>query len=146
MSKDSAAARKMLDVGSAAASLSANKGPLMAQILVIDDEPIVAMAVGVWLADLGHTVVGPAMDLATALALAEQAVDAVILDISLGAHTTAALALRLAEQGVPFAVATGHDAATTDPAFAKGLLLAKPFGFEAFRHVVERLLALGRQA
>ena len=116
----------------------------MARILVVDDEPIIAMTVGDWLADLGHTVLGPATDLTTALALAEQAVDAVILDISLGAQTTVALARRLAERGIPFAVASGHDATTADPAFAAGLPLPKPFGFETFRHVVERLLSSAR--
>ena len=50
------------------------------------------------------------------------------------------LARRLVERGVPFAVASGHDAGTIDAAFSAGLTLAKPFGFETFRQAVERLL------
>jgi CheY-like chemotaxis protein len=113
----------------------------MARILVVDDEPIIAMTVAEWLADLGHVAVGPAADLACATALAEQPVDAAILDISLGPQTTAELAERLAARGVPFAVATGHDSEAVRGAFARGVLLPKPFTFETFRHAVERLLA-----
>src|SRR4051812_21412253 len=116
----------------------------MANILVVDDEPIIAMTMGDWLADLGHSVLGPATDYASALAFAEQALDAAILDISLGTHTTIGVAHRLNERGVPFAVASGHDAQSMDEAFAKGLLIPKPFGFEAFRRVVERMLSLQR--
>ncbi len=117
----------------------------MAQILVVDDEPIIAMTVCDWLGDLGHTALGPATDLATALTLTEGAPDAVILDVSLGAQTTVAVARRLLELGVPFAVASGHDRNTMDPAFAAGLPLPKPFGFETFRRVIEQLLAAKRE-
>lgn len=112
----------------------------MARFLVVDDEPIIAMTIGDWLADLGHTVLGPAADLATALALAEEDLDGAILDISLGRHTTVSLAVRLIDRGVPFAVASGHAPETINAAFAQGLILSKPFGFESFRCIVERLL------
>jgi CheY-like chemotaxis protein len=116
------------------------EGHLMAQILVVDDEPIIAVTVADWLDDLGHSVIGPASSLPAALALAEQPLDAAILDISLGAEKTVAVAQRLIDRGAPFAVATGHDPADIDAVFAKGILLPKPFGFETFRNVVERLL------
>jgi CheY-like chemotaxis protein len=111
----------------------------MARFLVVDDEPIIAMTIADWLADLGHTVLGPAGDLASALALAEEQIDGAIIDISLGRHTTVALAVRLVEHGVPFAVASGHAPETINAAFAEGLILPKPFGFEAFRCIVKRL-------
>jgi len=114
----------------------------MARILVVDDEPIIAMTMAEWLADLGHVVVGPASDLNEAMTLCEAALDAALLDVSLGAHTAEAVAARLAERSVPFAVVSGHDSASTPPAFARGLSLPKPFGFEAFRQLVERLLNL----
>ena len=113
---------------------------LMAQFLVVDDEPIIAMTIADWLEDLGHGAVGPVADLPTALALAEQPLDAAILDVSLGAQTTLSVARRLAERGLPFLVATGHNPANIDAAFANGQVLSKPFGFESFRHAVERLL------
>ena len=81
----------------------------MARILVIDDEPLIAMAVSEWLADLGHVVVGPAADLASALALAEEPIDAAILDVSLGKDDSAPVARRLIDKKIPFAVASGHE-------------------------------------
>ena len=118
------------------------EGMDMANILVVDDEPIIAMTMSDWLSDLGHDVIGPAGDLdeALALALGETALDAAILDVSLGARTTEALAARLRERGVPFAVASGHDAASLSAVFTHGRLLPKPFGFETFRRTVEALL------
>jgi DNA-binding response OmpR family regulator len=112
----------------------------MARFLVVDDEPIIAMTIADWLADLDHTVLGPAADLASALAFAEEEIDGAILDISLGRHTTVSLAVRLIERGVPFTVVSGHAPETISPAFAQGLILCKPFGFESFRCVVKRLL------
>ncbi len=122
----------------------AAKGSDMANILVIDDEPLIAMTMGDWLTDLGHSVVGPAGDLDDALTLSEAKVDAAILDVSLGPRTTEAVAVRLAARGVPFAVASGHDAASLNPVFARGRLLPKPFGFETFRRTVETLLGAQR--
>lgn len=112
----------------------------MAKFLVVDDEPIIAMTMSDWLSDLGHEVIGPAGDLDDALALGETAFDAAILDVSLGARTTEALAARLVARGVLFAVASGHDAQSLNPIFARGRLLPKPFGFETFRRTVEALL------
>jgi len=112
----------------------------MAKILVVDDEPIIAMTMADWLSDLGHEVVGPASDLAEALPLCDGPFDAAVLDVSLGSRTTEEIAARLTERDVPFAVASGHDAGSLHPSFARGLPLPKPFGFEMFRLTVEKLL------
>ncbi len=116
----------------------------MAHILVVDDEPIIAMTMSDWLSDLGHGVAGPTGSLAEAMALGDDRLDAAILDVSLGAVTTETLATRLVELGVPFAVASGHDSAFLNPVFARGLPLPKPFGFETFRKTVEALLSARR--
>jgi CheY-like chemotaxis protein len=112
----------------------------MAKILVVDDEPIIAMTMADWLGDLGHEVVGPASDLAEALPLCDAPLDAAVLDVSLGSRTTEEVAARLAARSVPFAVASGHDAGSLHAAFSGGLALPKPFGFETFRLTMERLL------
>ena len=140
MSNDSTANREMGKHKPPIAQPWARKDSRMARFLVVDDEPIIAMMMADWLADLGHTVLGPAADLADALTLAEQDIDAAIIDISLGAETTVALALRLSARGLPFAVVSGHAPEAMNAAFAAGLILSKPFGYESFRGLVERLL------
>jgi DNA-binding response OmpR family regulator len=112
----------------------------MARILVIDDEPLIAMALSDWLTDLGHLVVGPAADLESALALAEEPIDAAILDVTLGKDDSSPVARRLIGKKIQFAVASGHEVQTLKEPFASGIALPKPFGFENFRQVVEQLL------
>ncbi len=112
----------------------------MARILVVDDEPIIAMTVADWLIDLGHVALGPAANLASALAWLDGEIDAAILDVTLGAQTTAQVAALLTQKGKPFAVVTGHDPDSLAAAFAPGLILPKPFGYESFRCLVKRLL------
>ncbi len=80
----------------------------MARVLIVDDEPLIAMLAQDWLEDLGHQTVGPAHDLKTALTLAMEPLDAAILDVSLGADKSYEVARRLRAQDVPFAFATGH--------------------------------------
>ena len=74
-------------------SASGAHGPL----LIVDDEPLIAMLAQDWLEDLGHQTLGPAHDLKTALTLAQEPMDAAILDVSLGADKSFEVARRLRE-------------------------------------------------
>ncbi len=113
----------------------------MARILIVDDEPLIAMLAEDWLDELGHAAVGPAHDLDGALALAEDDLDAAILDLTLGGRESYPVAARLRELGVPFAFATGHGREFLKPDFQDALQLQKPFEFETFRSVVDALTA-----
>ena len=48
----------------------------MAKILIVDDEPLITAMMEDWLSELGHLVVGPAHNLATAMELAASEIDA----------------------------------------------------------------------
>jgi CheY-like chemotaxis protein len=111
----------------------------LSRVLVLDDEPLIAMMLSDWLGELGHEAVGPAEDAETALALCERgAIDAAILDLSLGTGNSHAVADALAAHGVPFAFATGHGNAPDGP-HASVPVLGKPFDFEAVKAMVSRL-------
>jgi DNA-binding response OmpR family regulator len=112
----------------------------LARILIVDDEPLIALLAQDWLADLGHQTLGPAHDLDSALDLADQPMDAAILDVSLGANESWEVARRLRARAIPLAFATGHAPEMSDASFADAATLAKPYSFEAFRDVVARLL------
>jgi CheY-like chemotaxis protein len=118
----------------------AEKGK-MARILIVDDEPLIAMMAQEWLEDMGHVAVGPAHDIEAALALAEDHLDAAILDVSLGPNKSYEVARRLRQRGVPFAFVTGYALDESDPEHRGVAQLQKPFEFETFRTVVETLLA-----
>ena len=113
----------------------------MARILIVDDEPLIAMLAQDWLEDLGHQTVGPAHDLQTALTLADESIDAAILDISLGAGKSYDVARRLKSHAIPFAFASGHAPEPPGGEFDCALTLPKPFSFETFRDVVAELLS-----
>ncbi len=57
----------------------------MVHILVVDDEPLIAMMLQDWLNEIGFKTVGPACNIADALRLVgSEIVDAAILDVSVG--------------------------------------------------------------
>jgi CheY-like chemotaxis protein len=114
----------------------------MPKILVVDDEPLIAMMIADWLAEQGLETMGPAHSVSQALALLEQgAADAAILDVSLGDGDCYDIAEALSAKGIPFAFATGHGAEAMARRFADVVTVSKPFDFEVVRSVVAKLLA-----
>lgn len=83
------------------------------KILVVEDEPLVALLVADILHDAGCIVLGPAYDVSSALKLFEDNFpDAAVLDINLGGdQTSAPVADALERAGIPFVYATGYGAA-----------------------------------
>ena len=103
------------------------------RILLVEDEPIVAMMATDMIEEFGATVVGPAMTLATALRLAETAeVDAAVLDINLNGARSDPAAEALARRQVPFVYATGCGARGARAASAAPVL-DKPYTQEALK-------------
>ncbi|MBB4839825.1 CheY-like chemotaxis protein [Sphingomonas kyeonggiensis] len=81
------------------------------RVLVVEDEPVVAMYLEDLLEALGCQTIGPASRLADGLALAEeQGFDVAILDINLGGERSTPIAETLRARGVPFAFASGYGA------------------------------------
>jgi DNA-binding response OmpR family regulator len=78
-------------------------------VLVVEDEPLIALDLESVLTDEGARVVGAGADMAESLRLAACAeVSAGLLDVRLGRETVAAVARALGERGVPFAFYTGQ--------------------------------------
>jgi DNA-binding response OmpR family regulator len=109
------------------------------RILVVEDDPIIAMDLKTILEDAGAVVTGPAGDLATALRLAEQhAHDAAVLDVRLERGDTLPLATILLERRLPFLFQTS-DASLITGLFSGVPILRKPFRAE---HLVASLAEL----
>jgi CheY-like chemotaxis protein len=97
------------------------------RVLVVEDEMLVAMLLSDILAELGCQVVGPAGDVARALALVGEAVlDCALLDVSLGGEEVFPVALALAARELPFVFVTGH-AEPLAPPFEDRPRLIKPY-------------------
>jgi len=78
------------------------------RVLIVEDEAIIALTLECEVADAGATVVGPAFDLAGALRLAAQPLDAAVLDVNLKGEKIFAAARVLRDRGVPFVFASAN--------------------------------------
>jgi len=111
------------------------------RVLVVEDEPVVAMCLEDILEELGCVTVGPVGRLIEGLALAQrEPLDAAILDINLDGERSNRIAEALRDRGVPFAFASGYGSApegfgapmiekpyrTADIERALGALLGEP--------------------
>ena len=119
----------------------------MARILIVEDEPLIAMMLEEWLTELSHTPVGPTGSVKKALAVVDQGgFDAAILDVNLAGQRCEPVATALAALGLPFAFATGDSISSLDPRFADRPSLSKPYDFKAVSQVVALLLTAAAAA
>jgi CheY-like chemotaxis protein len=102
-------------------------------ILVIEDEPLIAMMLEDFLESLGHRVVASVDCVSDAVARIEDGpFDVAILDVQLkGGELGWPVADRLAAKGVPFVLATGGHLEPPPSAHAAAPLLAKPYTIDA---------------
>jgi CheY-like chemotaxis protein len=80
------------------------------RVLVLEDEPLIAMVLVDTLEEAGCKIVGPAYDSAQALKLISDGnIDVAVLDVNLGSgRTSAPVADTLKQSGIPFVFATGY--------------------------------------
>jgi len=98
------------------------------RILIVEDEPIVAIALQDMLEDLGYEVAGPAFRVAPALALAGHGgFDAAILDVNMGDGESYCVAELLQAAGIPYLFATGYGREGLAAGHADALVLRKPY-------------------
>lgn len=104
------------------------------QILVVEDEFLIAIHVADIMADLGFRVIGPVGDVGQALALAaEKPLVGAILDVNLSGQLVFPVATLLAARGVPFILTSGYDVSGLPAEWRNRPILRKP--------VVERELS-----
>ena len=108
------------------------------KIFVVEDEPLILMALEDMLEDMGCALAGSASNLALGLQLAE-AVDCevAILDININGERSEPIAALLAQRGIPCIYATGYGRAGIG-APADALVIEKPYS----RDVLARSITL----
>ncbi len=111
------------------------------RILLIEDEPLVAMDVESTLTAAGCKVVGSAATLERAKLLIEESDwDAALLDVNLAGQPVDELATLLTRKNRPFAFVTGYGREALPPGFRGAVVLGKPFGADQLLATVEVLL------
>ena len=104
--------------------------PAVPRVLVLEDEPLIAMMLRTWLTELGCETVGPAHTVPSALALIEEGpLDGAILDVSIGDQDCSPVAEALRHKGIPFALATGPCTRGLSAAFADAPVAAEAIRF-----------------
>lgn len=113
------------------------------RILVVEDEPVIAMTVEDMLIDLDCQVIGPASNLEQAQALAEaEALDAAVLDININGGRSYLIADALRRRGVPFVFATGYGEEGIENGSGGMPVLQKPYRQDQIEAALCRLLDL----
>lgn len=111
-------------------------------ILIVEDEPLIAMMLEDFLDSLGHRVVATADTVAEALARAEEGgFDLAILDVHLKGEQAWPVADKLVEQGRPFVLATGGHIEPPPARHADAPVLAKPYTIDAIEPALEAACA-----
>lgn len=112
------------------------------QVLVVEDEALIAIYLEGLLHDLGYVCVGPIPKLSQAIEYAETAlVDAAILNLIIDGQPAYAVAEILARRGIPFGFASGVVFATILPEWASRPRVDKPYSLEGVRQLLQTLLA-----
>lgn len=110
-------------------------------ILIVEDEPLIAMMLEDFLAAIGKRVIGPAESVMEALALiAAGGIDAAILDVNLrDGDKSWAVARALNAAGIPFLFASGGGGELVPEEFAGCPALDKPFTLDGVSQAIDAL-------
>ena len=107
-------------------------------ILVVEDQAILALSIGDLLTSLGYRAVGPAATLAEAFALLDsKPIDGALLDRNLAGDSSAPLAETLTARGIPYAWATGQKM----PEDSGAPTLRKPFSVPELERTLQAMFA-----
>ena len=98
-------------------------------VLVVEDEPSIAMAFVDYLRDLGANVIGPATNVRDAVNFIQSVtqLDGALLDVRLNEQLSYQVADSLTARGVPFVFVTGYRAEDIPERYRNVVLFEKPF-------------------
>ena len=110
-------------------------------ILIVEDEPLIAMMLEDFLEVLGKTHAGTADTVEAALALiAAGGIDAAVVDVNLrGGEKSFPVADALAAGGIPFVFATGGSHDSVADAYRDRPTLPKPFTMDGVQKAIAAL-------
>ncbi|TGQ63501.1 MAG: response regulator [Mesorhizobium sp.] len=109
------------------------------RVLILEDEPLVAMLLEDLLLEMGHEVVGSVAWISQAMKLADQMdIDFAILDINLGGAKSFPVAEILRRRGIPFVFATGYGSEGLEREFENELILQKPYEAHELKRAIEQ--------
>lgn len=110
-------------------------------VLIVEDETLLALMLEDLLLDIGHHVVH-AGSLPDAMeAVEREHFDAAILDINIAGRDVFPVASRLRELHTPFVFASAHDAGRIGSEFSQEQLISKPYTIGQVQQSLDRMLS-----
>ena len=111
-------------------------------ILIVEDEPLIAMMLEDFLDSLGHKVRGTCETVECALEEVEKGgFDLAILDVNLKGENVWPVATKLREKNVPFVIATGGHVDPPPPEFNDAPVIEKPYTVDRVTPAIEAAFA-----
>ena len=111
-------------------------------ILIVEDEPLIAMMLEDFLESMGHTIRGTCDTVSQALAETEKGgFDLAILDVNLKGESVWPVAAALRDRGTPFVLASGGHVEPPPPEFKNAPMIEKPFTIDRVTPIIEAALA-----
>jgi DNA-binding response OmpR family regulator len=111
------------------------------RILIVEDEPLLAMELETNLNALGCKTLRAAATLnAAKAAIGDSECDAALVDVNLAGRQADELAVALTRKNIPFAFVTGYGREGLPAGFKEAAILSKPFGKEELLGVLAQLL------
>jgi CheY-like chemotaxis protein len=113
------------------------------KVLIVEDEPLIAMLLEDFLEDLGFASAGSIDNVADAIArVSSGGFDLAILDVNLRGEPCWPVADRLFECGIPFVVASGGNVVSPPERHASAVALSKPYTLDALRQSFDRIRSI----
>jgi CheY-like chemotaxis protein len=114
------------------------------RVLVVEDEPLVAMLAEEMLAELGHRAAAISHGLKDGLeAIGNGTFDLAVLDVNLSGSLSFPIAEKAAERGVPVLFVTGFDRDHMEQ-LAGQCVLQKPYSTDDLQRAIGQALGRGR--
>jgi DNA-binding response OmpR family regulator len=111
-------------------------------ILVVEDEPLIAMMLEDFLESLGHLVTATCESVSDAIIEADKGgFDLAILDVNLKGESVWPVAERLRDKQIPFVLATGGHVDPPPPEFAHVPVIEKPYTVDRVTPALEAAFA-----
>jgi DNA-binding response OmpR family regulator len=111
-------------------------------ILIVEDEPLIAMMLEDFILSLGHDVVGSCDTVKSALAAVEKGgCDLAILDVNLKGESVWPVAEALRAKAIPFVLASGGHVDPPPPQFRDVPMIEKPYTIDRVTPVIESAFA-----
>ena len=110
-------------------------------ILIVEDEPLIAMMLEDFILALGHDVLGPCESVSQALAVVEKdGFDLAILDVNLKGENVWPVAAALRARAIPFVLASGGHVEPPPAEFKDVPMIEKPYTIDRVTPIIDAAL------